>query len=185
MTGKGTGLTCRHCGKHWELTPIGDLAASEGETEFSHVPDWYRWEREQVRRELEDGTYKLDIDVDIAMMVDFKAIYKVGQGHLTHDRDGFTLTGCGGKLRYTQKPTASYGLYADYYWYEIADTSASATTGACITASRRKAIRWRRPVWRRRSCTSSARPGRWQNKHEKSPTLVDQTKSGIFREKER
>ena len=78
--------------------------------------------REQVRRELEDGTYKLDIDVDIAMMVDFKAIYKVGQGHLTHDREGFTLTGCGGKLRYTQKPTASYGLYADYYWYEIADT---------------------------------------------------------------
>lgn len=122
LMGKGTGLTCRHCGKHWELTPIGDLAASEGETEFSHVPDWYRWEREQVRRELEDGTYKLDIDVDIAMMVDFKAIYKVGQGHLTHDRDGFTLTGCGGKLRYTQKPTASYGLYADYYWYEIADT---------------------------------------------------------------
>ena len=122
LTGKGTGLTCRHCGKHWELTPIGDLAASEGETEFSHVPDWYRWEREQVRRELEDGTYKLDIDVDIAMMVDFKAIYKVGQGHLTHDREGFTLTGCGGKLRYTQKPTASYGLYADYYWYEIADT---------------------------------------------------------------
>ena len=122
MTGKGTGLTCRHCGKHWELTPIGDLAVSEGETEFAHIPDWYRWEREQVRRELADGTYRLDIDVDIAMMVDFKAIYKVGQGRLTHDREGFTLTGCDGRLRYTQKPTASYGLYADYYWYEIADT---------------------------------------------------------------
>lgn len=122
LTGKSTGLTCRHCGRHWELTPIGDLAASEGETEFTHIPDWYRWEREQVRRELADGTYRLDIDVDIAMMVDFKAIYKVGQGRLTHDREGFTLTGCDGRLRYTQKPTASYGLYADYYWYEIADT---------------------------------------------------------------
>lgn len=122
LTGKGTGLTCRHCGRHWELTPIGDLAASEGGTEFAHIPDWYRWEREQVRRELADGTYRLDIDVDIAMMVDFKAIYKVGQGRLTHDREGFTLTGCDGRLRYTQKPTASYGLYADYYWYEIADT---------------------------------------------------------------
>ena len=118
LTGKGTGLTCRHCGRHWELTPIGDLVASEGETEFAHIPDWYRWEREQVRRELADGTYRLDI----AMMVDFKAIYKVGQGRLTHDREGFTLTGCDGRLRYTQKPTASYGLYADYYWYEIADT---------------------------------------------------------------
>ena len=122
MTGKGTGLTCRHCGSHWELTPLGDLQASEGETEYPHIPDWYRWEREQVRRELLDGTYKLDIDVDIAMLVDFKAIYKVGQGHLTHNREGFTLTGCDGRLHYTQKPTASYGLYADYYWYEIADT---------------------------------------------------------------
>ena len=159
LTGKGTGLTCRHCGKHWELTPIGDLAASEGKTEFAHVPDWYRWEREQVRRELEDGTYKLDIDVDIAMMVDFKAIYKVGQGHLT----------CTPITTGTRSRTPS----------------ASATTGASTTASPRLVTRWRRPVWRRRSCTSSARPGRWQNKHEKSPTLVDQTKSGIFREKER
>ena len=32
------------------------------------------------------------------------------------------LTGCDGRLNYTQKPQACYGLYADYYWYEIADT---------------------------------------------------------------
>lgn len=122
MLGKGTTLTCCGCGKTWTLTPLGELEAAEGETEFSHIPDWYRWEREQVRQQILDGTYKLDIDVDIAIMVDFKAIYKVGEGHLTHDREGFTLAGCGGRLRYTQKPTACYGLYADYYWYEIADT---------------------------------------------------------------
>ena len=115
-------LTCGGCGKTWTLMPLGDLEAADGETEFTHIPDWYRWEREQVRQQILDGTYKLDIDVDIAVMVDFKAIYKVGEGHLTHDREGFTLTGCGGRLRYTQKPTACYGLYADYYWYEIADT---------------------------------------------------------------
>ena len=27
----------------------------------------------------------------------------------------------GGKLDYTQKPSASYSLYSDYYWYEIGD----------------------------------------------------------------
>ena len=122
MEGRGTMLTCRHCGKQWELTPIGELKATEGETEYPHIPDWYAWERQQVAKEILDGTYKLDIDVDIAMLVDFKAIYKVGQGHLTHDREGFKLTGCDGRLNYTQKPQACYGLYADYYWYEIADT---------------------------------------------------------------
>jgi len=120
--GKGTTLTCNHCGKQWELTPLGELKALEGKTEFSHIPDWYAWERDRVRQEIEADTYKLDVDVDIAMLVDFKAIYKVGSGHLVHDRQGFRLTGCEGKLEYTQKPQACYGLYADYYWYEIADT---------------------------------------------------------------
>ena len=122
MEGKGTTLVCKHCGKTWELTPLGELKALEGETEFSHIPDWYAWERQQICQEILDDTYKLDIDVDIAMLVDFKAIYKVGEGHLTHDREGFKLTGCDGRLNYTQKPQACYGLYADYYWYEIADT---------------------------------------------------------------
>ena len=122
MLGKGTKLTCGHCGKTYELTPLGELKAEEGETEFSHIPDWYAWEREQVKQEILEDTYKLDVDVDIAMLVDFQAIYKVGEGHLTHDRSGFTLTGCDGRLNYTQKPQACYGLYADYYWYEIADT---------------------------------------------------------------
>ena len=122
MVGKGDTLTCKHCGKQWELTPLGELKAAEGETEYSHIPDWYAWERKEVAQEILDGTYKLDIDVDIAMLVDFKAIYQVGEGHLVHDRDGFKLTGCDGRLNYTQKPQACYGLYADYYWYEIADT---------------------------------------------------------------
>ena len=119
--GKGIHLTCHSCGKVWQLLPNGQMQATEGETEIPHIPDWYRWERQQVRQEILDGTYKLDTDVDIAMQVDYKAIYKVGSGHLTHDASGFHLTGCDGKLDYSQKPQSSYTLYADYYWYEIAD----------------------------------------------------------------
>jgi len=121
MEGKGTSLTCRHCGKVWQLDPLGRLQAETGETAFSHIPDWYRWQRGEVRRELEEGRYALDIDVDIGMLVDTRAIYMVGSGHLRHDETGFTLTGCDGQLHYTQPPQACYSLYADYYWYEIAD----------------------------------------------------------------
>ena len=119
--GKGTTMTCKFCRKTYTLTPLGELEATEGLTQFRHIPDYYAWEREQVRQEILDGTYQLSIDVDIAMMMDYKAIYKVGQGHLTHDCSGFTLTGCDGRLHYTQKPQACYSLYADYYWYEIGD----------------------------------------------------------------
>ena len=119
--GKGITLTCHHCGKVYELTEYGHLKARDGDAAFTHIPDWYQWQREQVRRELEAGTYRLEADVNIGMMVDYKAIYMVGEGHLTHDRNGFHLTGCDGKLDYTQKPQACYSLYSDYYWYEIDD----------------------------------------------------------------
>ena len=121
MQGKGTGIICGCCGKHHELTSLGELKASDGETKITHIPDYYQWEREQVRQEILDGTYCLDCDVEIAMQVDYKAIYKVGEGHLVHNNAGFLLTGCDGALHYTQQPQVSYSLYADYYWYEIAD----------------------------------------------------------------
>ena len=121
MEGKGIHLTCHTCGKQWELTPLGEMKALAGETEISHIPDWYAWERQQVRQQILEGSYRLSEEVDIAIQVDYKAIYKVGEGHLTHDASGFHLTGCNGKLDYSQKPQNSYSLYADYYWYEIAD----------------------------------------------------------------
>lgn len=121
MEGRGTGIACHGCGKRYELTELGELKAAEGETEISHIPDYYRWERQQVRQEILDGNYRLDVEVDIAMQVDYKAIYKVGKGRLVHDVNGFHLTGCDGALDYVQKPQTHYGLYADYYWYEMGD----------------------------------------------------------------
>ena len=121
MEGRGTTLTCHSCGKRWELNTLGVLRAHTGETEYPHIPDWYAWERSQVRKELESGTYRMEADVEIGIMVDYKAIYMVGRGRLTHDENGFRLTGCDGKLDYSQGPLACYGLYSDYYWYELGD----------------------------------------------------------------
>ena len=120
MQGRGTEILCRSCGKKYELTKLGRLSSEDGE-EFDHIPDWYAWERDCVKKELEEGTYSLDTDVEIGLMVNHKAIYMVGSGRLIHNSDGFKLTGCDGKLNYEQKPLSSYGLYSDYYWYEIGD----------------------------------------------------------------
>lgn len=119
--GKGTRLTCHSCGKAYELTELGHLEPVEGEGVFSHIPDWFNWQRQQVRRELEDGTYRMEADVKIGMLVDYKALYMVGEGKLIHDSEGFRLTGCDGKLEYSQGPLASHTLNSDYYWYEIGD----------------------------------------------------------------
>lgn len=119
--GKGTILTCNECGKKYELDEYGYMSASSGDTEFSHIPDWYKWEREEVKKEILSGEYNLDVEVDIYVMVDMKCLYYVGNGNLTHGVEGFHLIGCDGQIDYIQKPKASYTLNADYYWYELGD----------------------------------------------------------------
>ncbi len=119
--GEGINFTCTACGKTYELTTLGRLEAKIGNTEFTHIPDWYNWQRESIKKEIENGEYKLDLDVEIGIMADYKAIYMVGDGKLKHDSEGFTLTASNGSLIYSQPPKACYGLYADYFWYEIGD----------------------------------------------------------------
>ena len=121
MVGKGIHISCGQCGKKWELTENGFLKAEDGKNIFTHIPDWYAYERRCVRKELEEGNYRLDIPVLIRMLVDTKCLYTVGEGRLVHTTEGFTLTGCGGKLVYHHTPAMSYSLYSDYYWYELSD----------------------------------------------------------------
>lgn len=131
MQGQGIRIECRHCGRAYELTEYGYLQSVNEETPaFTHIPDWYRWERECVRQELEEGTYRLEAPVLIYMMVNTDCLYQVGEGTLIHSIEGFHLTGCDGKLDYTQEPSASYSLYSDFYWYEIGDVISIGDTRA-------------------------------------------------------
>ena len=121
MEGKGIHLNCHACGKQWTMDEYGQLAAGDGNTEYAHIPDWYQWQRDCVREELENGTYHLDADVEIAIQVNLDGVCMIGDGHLTHSLDGFRLLGADGALDYSQSATFSHTLYSDYYCYEICD----------------------------------------------------------------
>ena len=120
MQGKGTQLSCSACGASWTLDECGWLKGNANEGN-AHIPDWYAWEREEVRKELQAGTYLLDCPVRILVYRDRKAIYDIGHGRLTHGANGFVLTDDAGAEIYSQSPGKSYSLYADYYWYETGD----------------------------------------------------------------
>lgn len=121
MKGKGTELYCSACGKRYHLDRFGQLQAKDGKTKFPHIPNWFRWQRDCVREEVKNGTYCLDISVDIGMIVDYKGLYMIGKGRLVHDNNGFVLYDDAQRELYRQKPMASFGLCADFFWYEIGD----------------------------------------------------------------
>ena len=114
-----------------ELDTLGRLKGVNVEPKFTHIPDWFAWEREQIKEEIENKTYVLDVPCDIAILKDPKALYMVGTGRLHHDVNGFVLDGCDGKLHYEQSPGASYSVNSDYFWYEIGDI-VSIGTNDCL-----------------------------------------------------
>lgn len=121
MLGKGITIKCNNCGKEHELDEYGYLKALDNKETFTHIPDWYSYQRNEVKKEIENKTYLLDTEVDIYMLKNFKAIFKVGEGRLIHNNEGFKLNGCNGQLEYTQKADASYSINVDFNWYEIGD----------------------------------------------------------------
>ena len=129
MKSEGSRIFCRECGAAWELTEKGFLKQEKDggrnavtkKAGLTHIPDWYRFERESVLKEILDGSYRLDIPVRIAALRDEKCLYFIGEGRLQHDFTGFRLTGCNGALDYSVPSKGQYSLYSDYFWYEIGD----------------------------------------------------------------
>ncbi len=94
MASKGTEIFCRECGKRWNLNEDGTLSAVNGETEFSHIPDWFRWERTEVEKQIQNGEYSFSDEVDVYSLPRCWRFEKLGKATLTHDIDsGFTLRG--------------------------------------------------------------------------------------------
>jgi len=95
MHSKGSELICDASGKRWQMDELGSLRATEGETEFPHIPDWYEWERANVRREVEAGTYSFSAPVRVMSLPNANGYIHIGDGMLTHGMDGFTVRGSG------------------------------------------------------------------------------------------
>ncbi len=117
MASKGTEIFCTECGKRWNLNEDGTLSALSGETEFSHVPDWFDWEREQVHQQIESGTYAFEDDVEVYSLPRCWRFMPLGKAKLTHDpENGFVLTGHynGEDYRIQRTPVMTNSLHIEY-----------------------------------------------------------------------
>ena len=116
MRSEGTELYCSACGKRWEMDELGVLHAKSGKTEFPHIPDWFEWERMQVREQIYSGTYSYSDRVEVYSLPAEKFVH-LGFADVTHDREnGFIISGeyNGLPYRLQRKPLGMYGLHVEY-----------------------------------------------------------------------
>ena len=117
MDSKGAELFCTACGKRWVWEESGDLRAVEGETEFAHIPDWFEWERQQVRKQIEEGTYRFEDEVEVFSLPRVLRYIPLGKAKLTHDAEnGFQLEGFYRGERYYihREPAQTNSLHVEY-----------------------------------------------------------------------
>jgi hypothetical protein len=112
-------ITCDSCNKSWQLNLDGSLSVLNGNTEFSHLPDWYEWQREEVRKEIEAKTYYFEHDVKINSLPNSKGFYQIGEGKLIHDLNGFKIVGAGNgeTFELKQEPLENYSVHVEYNYF--------------------------------------------------------------------
>jgi len=120
MASSGSRLICNACGKEWEMTELGELKAIDGKDVFTHIPDWYEWERENVRKEVETGTYSSGVlNVNVKSLPNAKKFINLGKGTLIHDMNGFIVEGIdvdGDAFKMVKPVESLYSCHVEYQY---------------------------------------------------------------------
>ena len=122
MNSKGTELFCEECNKRWNLNEDGTLSALNGVTEFNHVPDWFEWQRKEVIKEVENGTYQFSDDVYVYSLPRTNKVMKLGNAKVRHTIDeGFVLEGHYNDKDYRiiRSPLNANSLHVEYDYVHI------------------------------------------------------------------
>ena len=93
MSSQGAEIFCGACGARWRMTEYGQLqGVGDTPTLFSHIPDWYEWERRQVMEALAWDAYEEDMRVRVQSLPNAVNFIELGEGRLHHGPEGFALT---------------------------------------------------------------------------------------------
>ena len=117
MDSKGEELFCTACGKRWVWQEDGYIRALNGETEFDHVPDWYNWEKSEVQKQIADGSYSFEDEVEVFSLPRVWRYIPLGKAKLTHNiNEGFVLEGFyrNKKWRVHRLPQQMNSLHVEY-----------------------------------------------------------------------
>lgn len=155
MYSEKTRLWCAACGKGWEMDELGRLHAEDGETEFEHIPDWFKWERGNVREEVRSGIYRFEGDVAVHTLPNAKRFYDQGTGRLVQTADGTHLacTAYGEPVDLFWAGTELESVHVEYDYPFRKDKYKKNIFGDCVDISTRDESYWLHPLNKRDQLT--------------------------------
>ncbi len=152
---EGTKLWCAKCGKEWNMEENGQLTAVEGETYFSHIPDWFNWQRKLVREEVRSGKYLFDEEVEVHTLPSTKRFYSHGRGRLTQtaEKTVLTCTAYGEPTEVEWKAAELESAHIEYDYPFEKKKYKNNIFGDCIDLSVEDESYWLHPVNKRTQIT--------------------------------
>jgi 1-acyl-sn-glycerol-3-phosphate acyltransferase len=149
MEAKNAEIFCSNCEARWQLSEYGNmepvnpaLEYKSKEINFSHIPNWYEWQRSQVVREIEAGKYLLNIKVQVESLPNAVNFIDLGEGLLTHNEKGFALTfkdyGETKKKTLYFEPLSMSSVHTEYSYRDKSQCTVLSNyynKGQCITLS--------------------------------------------------
>ena len=119
MISKGYNLICSACEETYKMNEYGQLHNKNGITIFSHIPDWFEWQRKEVHQEILNNEYNVEIEVEIDMLPNNSGFYRIGKGTLIHNKDGYKLIG--ENLLVKKSVLSAFGIHIEYDYFGRGD----------------------------------------------------------------
>ena len=121
MSSESHFLKCNRCGATYDYLENGELSRTDGEGKFNYPSDWYKWEKECTRKEVQEGTYHFEDDVRVEKLLGagIGFVHQEGKYHLTHDiNEGITVRGLDNDFVFNRSSLQSYAIHIEYHYLD-------------------------------------------------------------------
>lgn len=123
MSSTNNTFKCNHCGNEVEMDNYYNLVAKEGSITLENPKKRFDYEREEVKKEIQNENFAFEDEVEIGFLPKYKALkHKAtsiiqGSGLLRIDHNGITFRGTRNNEKFdfdlTLKETPTYGMCTD------------------------------------------------------------------------
>ncbi len=123
MRSNDTHLFCEKCQHSYYVNEYSQLLEENNEGIFSFIPDWFEWQRHEVKEEIVGGKYQIECEVAIDSLPNSTGYYRLGNGILRHDALGFRLNAVfdGESFELTKPVLNNYGVHVEYDYFNKGD----------------------------------------------------------------